>query len=304
MADDELPERSDPVLVRPYITTEPGSAREDRSAERWPEEAALPETGTSEFAAVTDPGPQPAPGSKSSALLRQRLFVLGGVLVLAIVAAGFVLFGASGDEDSTPPPAARPTLLPEPSTVNSPGAAPLASGATRSVPASSRSADRSPSAAAGTTRASQGAPAVPPPAGGSAPPAATAPTPTLVPPPEVARVGAITAASGRCLIMGGLFGIDGSPVQVTGCADVSYQKFTLATDGTLQVAGNCAEVTGDGSVRTNDCDDRESEQWRAGPNNSLVNPESGKCLTDPGSVGANTRAETCTGATNQTWTLP
>jgi len=304
MADDELPERSDPVLVRPYITTEPNSAGADRSAETWPEEAALPDTGTSEFAAVTDPDPRPAPGSKSSALLRQRLFVLGGVLVLALVAAGFVLFGPSGDEDSTPPPAARPTLpAPEPSTLNSLGAAPLASGATRSVPASSRSADRTPSAA-GTTRASQGAPAVPPAAGGSAPPAGPAPTPTLVPPPDAARAGAITAASGRCLIMGGLFGIDGSPVQVTGCADVSYQKFTLATDGTLQVSGNCAEVTGDGSVRTNDCDDRKSEQWRAGPNNSLVNPESGKCLTDPGSVGANTRAEACTGASNQAWTLP
>lgn len=304
MADDELPERSDPVLVRPYITTEPAAAGPDRSAETWPEQAALPDDGTGEVEAVAAADPLPGPGAKSSALLRQRLLVLSGVLVLAIVAAGLVLFGASGDREEPPPVAAQPTL-PAPSTGKSPGGAPLASAASRAVPASSAARSSAAASPRATERASRGGPAAPaPPAGGSAPPTGTAPTPTLAPPPDAARTGAITAASGRCLILGGLFAIDGSPVQVTGCADVSYQRWTLATDGTLQVAGTCAAVTGDGSVRTADCDDRAAGQWRAGPDHSLVNPETGTCLTDPGSAGANTRVESCTGAANQSWTLP
>ena len=42
------------------------------------------------------------------------------------------------------------------------------------------------------------------------------------------------------------------------------------------------------------------------PNGALVNPQSGKCLTDTGSGGSGTQAaiDDCTGGTNQRWTLP
>lgn len=114
----------------------------------------------------------------------------------------------------------------------------------------------------------------------------------------------MTAASGRCLALGGLFAVDGSPVQVSACADVDYQHFTLATDGTLRVAGKCAEATGDATVRITGCGDEAAAQWRSGTTSSLVNQSTGKCLTDPGSLGATTKVTACTGASDQSWSLP
>jgi hypothetical protein len=118
------------------------------------------------------------------------------------------------------------------------------------------------------------------------------------------RTGAVTAASGRCLALGGLFGLDGSPILVNTCADVDAQHFTLATDGTLRVGGKCAQSTSDGTVRIAGCADQAGGQWRAGASNSLVNPSTGQCLTDPGSAGATTRVSACTGADDQSWSLP
>jgi len=294
MADD-FPERSDPVLVRPYITTEPGGGA-TRSSETWPESATIPEDGTRELPPVPDLASDLAlgrdPATKSSALLRQRLIVLAGVAALALAAvAGFVAFGPEdGDE---PPPTARPTLA-APSVAGSLGAAPAVSAAARSLPPSSKNS-RSPAAAAAATATSARG-TTPSPAGG------VTPTATLLPPPGQARTGAITSAGGRCL--SGYFTLDGSPVQAGLCAGGSSQRWTLASDGTLMVSEKCAQVTADGTVRIIGCDDRPSAQWRAGPHGSLINPETGRCLTDPGLAGATTEVTECTGATDQTWTLP
>jgi len=114
----------------------------------------------------------------------------------------------------------------------------------------------------------------------------------------------VTAASGRCLALGGLLGMDGSPVQVTGCVDLPAQQFTLAGDGTLRVSGRCAQVTGDGTVHIAGCGGAASQQWRSGPSHSLVNPSTGRCLTDPGTAGATTKVTTCSGAGDQSWALP
>lgn len=295
---DEFPERTDPVLVRPYITTEPGGAASgDRPAETWPESAMLPEDGTREIPPVVVEAPGPGPVSRSSALLRQRLLVLAGVGVLALLGVGgFVVFGPS--EDAAPPPAARPAPA-APGATGASGAAPAASPGVRSVPASSR-ATRSPAAAGNATSPSAAPPKPSGQATNNTPPASA----TLAPPPGTARTGPVTAAGGRCLNLGGLFGIDGSPVQTTACTGVSYQQWTLGTDGTLAVAGKCAEATGDGTVRIAACDDRPSAQWRAGPDGSLVNPQTGRCLTDPGSAGATTKVTECTGAADQHWKLP
>jgi hypothetical protein len=122
------------------------------------------------------------------------------------------------------------------------------------------------------------------------------------PPPATDRTGAIAGPDGRCLALGGLLGIDGSPVQVYGCMDISAQEFTLATDGTLRVGGKCAKAGGDASVRVGGCDDQAAGQWQAGPDGTLVN--GGQCLTDPGRAGANVRVAACAGSPEQTWTLP
>jgi hypothetical protein len=98
--------------------------------------------------------------------------------------------------------------------------------------------------------------------------------------------------------------MNGSQVQTSGCSNVSYQRWTLASDGTLQVTDRCARVGDDATVRIDACDGEPAAQWRAGPDGSLVNPGTGRCLTDPGAVLRPVTVTGCTGAENQRWTLP
>ena len=299
MADDS--ERDDPVLVRPYITTQPAGSG-DRPAPTWPATADLPEEGTGEMP-VAAPAPVTVtdPAAKTTALRRQKLLVLAGIGVLALLGgAGLFLLLPSGESDQPV------TALPAPSApgvTRSAGAAPVVSAGTISAsPGSSSTVNRS-ATATRTTATAGAAQGVPGPATTTTA-AAGAPTPTLSPPPGAARTGAIKAAGGRCLALGSLLGLEGAPVQTSGCADVSYQRWTLATDGTLLVTNRCAAVGTDAAVRIAACDDRPAAQWRAGPNGSLVNPETGRCLTDPGALTVTVTVTDCTGAANQTWTLP
>jgi hypothetical protein len=300
MADES--ERDDPVLVRPYITTQPGggTAGSGDRAQTWPATADLPEDGTRELAAVEAPSAVPDPVGKSTALRRQRLLVLAGIAALALLG-GAGLFFLRPAEDAGAPVAALPAPVPPPVT-GSLGAAPLASGGTLSAPASNRAGSRS----AGTSRGPTSTSPVPGAAGRPATtaPAAGAPSPTLSPPPGSARTGPVTAAGGRCLAIGTLLAMNGSQVQTSGCSNVSYQRWTLATDGTLQVTDRCARVGDDAAVRIEACDGEPADQWRAGPNGSLVNPDTGRCLTDPGAVLRPVTVTECTGAADQRWTLP
>ncbi|MFI7599996.1 ricin-type beta-trefoil lectin domain protein [Actinoplanes sp. NPDC049681] len=295
---DTQDEPRDPVLVRPYLSSDP-AGQGDRPEETWPEPATEPgdppQPTAGEPAEVRPPLPGEAPG-RASALRRQRLIVLAGVAVLALAGTALVIAGSRDDR-------ALPEARPGPATTGSPGAGPVASNPRTA--ASRPSAPPVPSARATTGPAPARTAAVPAARGGrhSASPAPP-PSATLAPPPRTDRTGAITSAGGRCLTLGGLLGIDGSPIEVAGCGGVSPQSFTLATDGTLRVSGRCAQVARDGDIRTIGCDDRESSQWRAGPHGSLVNPATGHCLTDPGTPGATVRAEPCTGAAEQRWTLP
>jgi hypothetical protein len=301
---------ADPVLVRPYITTEPGKAVPSPapSAETWPQTAMLPVDAPS-----ADPAATPAPDSpvagKGAALARQRLLVLSGVAVLALGAAGVVLLTS---DSGSPSRSALPTTDFTYAPTSGPASAGAAPTAKTSLGASARSS-RSARASASGRAASPGAPPAgftlppqpQPPGGGATPTSADArPTATLAPPPGTALTGPITSSAGRCLALGGLLGLDNTPIQASGCSGISYQNFTLATDGTMRVAGHCTQVTGDGTVKSVGCDDRESAQWRRGPGGTLVNRAGGLCLTDPGSSGATVRVSACTGAADQTWTLP
>ena len=86
---------------------------------------------------------------------------------------------------------------------------------------------------------------------------------------------------------------------------------TVETNGTLQVLGKCLDVNGGDTtngtvVDLYDCNGTGAQTWTPQPNGSLVNPQSGKCLTDTGSGGSGTQTtvDDCTGAPNQHWTLP
>jgi len=294
--------REDPVLVRPYVKAVAEAERApDEQPETWPEAAVLPvePDDTLVQPAVRDEPPVSAkPRFGLHPLARAGIFVGGAALALGVV--GYLILGPASDPGLPQPGVALPAA---------PGQAPLdpsigsVGPSGKASPSTSASPSASPSASAVSPSASlrslvpSSAPA------GSAPPSAAPADPTLTPPAS-ARTGKITAASGRCLARGGIFGGDGSPVQVAGCLDVSVQTFTLATDGTLRVGDRCAAPSSDGTVRTGACGDGDAGQWRAGPDGTLINSSGGGCLTDPGRAGSTTTVTGCSGAATQSWTLP
>jgi hypothetical protein len=292
---DDFTERNDPVLVRPYVNA--GSDEEQPPGEEtWPEEEAAEPPGDEQPTAiqpaiVVPPAPEPKP--KSPAMhwaLRLLVLVIGVAVALGIVAY-FVGGGGSRDDARRGPSASLPVVnAPAPTD----GGAPPSSAKPSISP--SRSASSSPSASASSSPAAGQSVAT------TVPPAQK---PTLAAPPAGNRIGRISSASGRCLALGGLLGIDGSPIETASCSGGTSQKFTLATDGTLQVASRCAAAGDDGSVRSDGCGGAGTGgQWRAGPDGSLVNPASGLCLTDPGRSGATTTVASCTGGDSQRWSLP
>jgi hypothetical protein len=266
-------------LVRPYVKAHEPPADEERPTAIQP-------------AIVVPPPPPPSPSlpSKNPAphwALRLLVLVIGVAVALAIVAY-FVRGGGSHDDSRRGPSASLPAIN---APVPTGGAAAPISAKPSVTPSrsASSSASVSPSASISSSAAS-----IPP-----------SRQPTLAPPPAGARTGRISSAGGRCLALGGLLGIDGSPIETVSCGGGTSQKFTLATDGTLQVANRCAAASGDGSVRSDGCGGTgDSGQWRSGPNGSLVNPSSGRCLTDPGTSGATTSVSACTGKDDQRWSLP
>ena len=265
--------RPDPVLVRPYVGPAPNRPG------RGPADAPT----VIQPAIVDEPLPPPSPPPRRARLgVPPRLLILAGGLAVALAVAGWLVF--SPDRHTSQPGAVLPqftTTLPA-----DPTNASARASASHSPSPSPSSSSASPSSAS------------------SAPSASVSAASTLAPPPAADRTGKVTAASGRCLALGGLLGIDGSPVQVSGCVDLPAQQFTLASDGTLRVSGRCAQVTGDATIHIAGCSSATAEQWRAGPSHSLVNPSTNRCLTDPGTVGATTKVTACTGGGNQSWTLP
>ena len=283
--------REDPVLVRPYVKAVAEAEKApDEVPETWPEEAALPEEGDTlvQPAVVDEPA---APPKKRRDL---RIAILAGGAALALGVAGYLIFAPAADPD-----------LPQPGTVlpAMPGQPPLSPGQRPSVAPTTPKAE----ASASVTPSVSTTPATTPPNSSAptsaAPPSSQAPADPTRTPPAADRTGSVTAASGRCLMLGGLLGTSGSPVQVSGCASVPYQSFTLAADGTLRVNGRCAQADGDGTVRVTGCDDAgDAAQWRAGNGGTLRS--SNGCLTDPGRSGATTTVSACSGASSQSWTLP
>ena len=123
--------------------------------------------------------------------------------------------------------------------------------------------------------------------------------------------GAITGYQGLCLDDRGALTTDYNPIQVYTCNNTNAQQWTVESNGTLQVLGKCLDVNGGNTtngtvVDLYDCNSTGAQTWSPQPNGALVNPQSGKCLTDTGSGGSGTQAtiNDCTGETNQRWTLP
>ncbi|MBU2669223.1 ricin-type beta-trefoil lectin domain protein [Actinoplanes bogorensis] len=283
--------REDPVLVRPYVKAVAEAEKApDEVPETWPEEALRPEEGDTVVQEAVEDGPAAPPAKPKRDLT--RVAILAGGVALALGVTGYLIFGPAADPALPQPGAVLPAM---------PGQPPLNPGQRASAApstAASVSASVSPSASVSATPSTSVSPLTP---ASDPPPSSAVPADPTLTPPATDRTGSVTAASGRCLMLGGLLGTSGSPVQVSGCASVPYQSFTLAADGTLRVNGRCAQGGDDGTVRVSGCDG-DSAQWRAGGDGTLVTD--GGCLTDPGRSGATTTVSACSGASSQSWTLP
>jgi hypothetical protein len=267
------------------------------------------------------PVPDGAPPSR-----RRRVLVIAGAAFAVLVALGGVGFAEflAGDTNRgttiglpvgpDPSPTGALTAPDTGSTpaapTGSPGTGPSTNGAT-TAPTSATAPAGVPASPLGAS-ASAGSPTgtIPPgnPALVGPPPAPANPTPAASPAAAqpTAQAGAISGPGGLCLDLSGGSTADGARVQVSTCGGSSTQRWTIATDGTVQVAGKCAQAASDGSVQLATCGG-SATQWRAGSARSLVNTATGRCLTDPAGgarSGSAVTVTTCTGATNQAWSLP
>jgi non-reducing end alpha-L-arabinofuranosidase len=105
----------------------------------------------------------------------------------------------------------------------------------------------------------------------------------------------------------------GVHVQTFSCNGVrAAQSWQSAPDGTIRIGGGCLDITGANNHNDNTpiewwfCNGGSNQVWQV-TNGQLVNPASGKCLTDPNSNTANGTQLvlfTCGGGANQRWTLP
>jgi hypothetical protein len=312
----EFAEDSDPLLVRPFVLREPDTSGTSATMPVWPSAETWPSvslTGTHEVLSHRADKREQLSGAPAPAR-RRRTFVLAGVGAVAVIglaSAGYgMLRPQAGDDVPIPSGALPPQESPSPGDTPAGAAAPGArTRATATATATGRaSAKASPPA---TGRTSPAAVATTP--ATIAPDAATtiAPAPPAMvaglAPPAAARVGTIAGNGNLCLDLNGGVPVDDNHVQVFTCNGSGAQRWTLAIDGTLQVVGKCAQVTGDSTVHIIGCDGRAQSQWRADAGGTLVNVATGQCLTDPESgarSGAGVRVTPCAATGNQRWALP
>ncbi len=281
-------DETDPLLVRAWMDGGP-------SATRWEAAADHPDRHTPAHRAVASPvvlpgtGPAPVPSRRGR---RGLVVVVAAAAIVVPAAVGYAVLRP--DHGPRRPGAALAVSLPPLSAAVPPSVHPAPPGVT---PSAGPSTHRSPIGPATATR-------IAPPVRATKPDA-TAPG---TPPPAVARTGAIIGDGGRCLDVNGGVPADGNQVQMFDCNRTDAQTWTLAVDGTLRVVGRCAQEIGNALVAISGCDSRAAQQWRAGPNGTLVNLNSDNCLTDPDHSAADFTRVTvtrCTGADSaQRWALP
>ena len=102
----------------------------------------------------------------------------------------------------------------------------------------------------------------------------------------------------------------GNVIDIYACNGSGAQNWTSNSNGTLEVLGNCLDVTGNGTtsgtlVELEPCSSSTAgEIWHAGSNGSWVNPNSGMCLDDPSSTttqGTQVQIYGCNGTDAQSW---
>ena len=119
--------------------------------------------------------------------------------------------------------------------------------------------------------------------------------------------GTIAGVGNKCVDVAGSSTADETAIRLLGCNGTNAQVWTR-TGLTMRALGKCLDVrfagTTDGTtVQLYTCNNTVAQEWVPGPNGSLVNPHSGKCLqTAP---DGKTQIGTCNQAEpSQWWRLP
>jgi hypothetical protein len=101
--------------------------------------------------------------------------------------------------------------------------------------------------------------------------------------------GTITGPGGQCVdVQGEDSGVGGAPVDLRSCQpDAADQRWEYTASDTLLTLGRCLDIvnndTAPGSgLELWDCNGVPGEVWVTQPDGSLLNPNSGLCLTAPG----------------------
>ncbi len=138
----------------------------------------------------------------------------------------------------------------------------------------------------------------------------TAATPT----PAPARTGAFGGVGGNCVGLANLSANDGTAAQLQACAAANTgQQWTSPASypGIIKALGSCLDVQGGGRnnntvVQLYGCNNTGAQVWTLQPDRTLLNPQSGLCLTtNPTTpVGTQLFVFTCSAGSNQLWTLP
>jgi hypothetical protein len=138
----------------------------------------------------------------------------------------------------------------------------------------------------------------------------TPPLPTPVPVPT-SHTGPVVGYNNWCLDDKGSSTTNLNPVELYPCTGGANQSWTLPGDGTIQTLGKCLDVLHSGTANSTPveiytCNGGGAQQWVARADGTLMNPESGKCLDDPGSSLSSPQLiiYTCAGSANQKWALP
>ncbi len=88
------------------------------------------------------------------------------------------------------------------------------------------------------------------------------------------------------------------------------QDWIVEADGSIRLQNTwCLDVAYSGNTAGSpvdlfNCNGSDSQQWRQLSDGALLNPESGLCLADSATPGAQLELQTCDQAPDQSWTLP
>ncbi|NUR31952.1 MAG: hypothetical protein HOV83_39945 [Catenulispora sp.] len=132
------------------------------------------------------------------------------------------------------------------------------------------------------------------------------------PPPPNQPTGQITGYGGKCVDISGANSANGTAVQLWTCNGTNAQRWTIASDGSVQALGKCLDVTAAGTangtkIQLYDCNGTGAQKWQHQSNGELVNPSSGRCLdaTGPSSAdGTRLQIWDCYDSANQQWSIP